>query len=87
MLAEVPRCMPCHQGDPECHKYCATGCNEGCLVSEVIQRDNLSARCAPGPDKDAQVIVFAHEILKEADIAVPISRAKQLQYYPNAQGL
>jgi hypothetical protein len=82
MLAEVPRCMPCHQGEPDAHKYCATGRNGGCLVSEVIQRDNLSARCPPGPDKHAQVIVLAHEILEEADVAVPISSAKWLRYYP-----
>jgi hypothetical protein len=83
MLAEVPRCMPCHQRGPDGPEYCATERNADCLIRKVILKENLAKRCPDGPDKLAQIIVWAHEFLEERDVALPISRAKRQRYYPN----
>jgi hypothetical protein len=83
MLAEIPRCMPCHQRGSDGPEYCATERNEGCLVHKVILKENLAKRCPDGPDKPAQIIVLAHGFLEERDIALPISWAKWQRYYLN----
>jgi hypothetical protein len=87
-LTEVPRCLPCYRGPPDGQNYCATERNPGCRVHEVILEEKLANRCPDGPHKWAQIIVLAHDHLKEAEIAVPISRAQRERYYPNtvAQG-
>jgi hypothetical protein len=87
-LTEVPRCLPCYCGPPDGQNYCATERNPGCRVREVILQEKLANRCPDGQNKKAQIIVLAHEHLKDAEIAVPISRAQRERYYPNtvAQG-